>query len=60
MSEYIHLTGAEDVRRAGGEMHAAADSMRSAASHFESSVDRLKQILDDFLFRFEEIKNKPQ
>ncbi len=57
MSEkYVHLIGTEEVRRAGGQMQDAAESMRAAAAHISESIDRLDRILNEFATRMESIK----
>jgi len=40
MTEYIHLTGAEDVRSAGSSMVSAAETIQRAASYIEDSLSR--------------------
>ena len=59
MSDFIHLIGAEDVRSAGHRMAEAAQKMSEAASTMDYAVEKLRGILDEFLWRFEEIVNKP-
>lgn len=49
----IHLHGAEDVRVAGSRMVDAADTMRSAASNIDGSMENFKRFMDDWLQRFE-------
>jgi hypothetical protein len=45
--DYIHLTGAEDVLRAGRVMAEAAESMRRAAMEITQAVDRVVATLDE-------------
>lgn len=52
MSQYMYLSGAEEVARAGHDMRSAAEEMSSAASTMMEAVrmqslllDRLEQIL---------------
>lgn len=55
MSEYIHLIGAEEVRRAGSSMRSAASDMIRAASTIDESLHRHQRFLDDWLMRLEAI-----
>lgn len=55
MTQYLHLIGAEDVRKAGSMISGAADSMRSTASQIEDSLLRHRQFLDEWLFRLQEV-----
>lgn len=47
----IDLIGAEDVRRAGQTISAAADQMQRAASGMDTSAERLIRSLDDHAMR---------
>jgi hypothetical protein len=60
MSEYVTLLGAEDVARAGHNISAAADTMRSAAGTMEEAVRQGKIHSDDFLDRFEGLVDRMQ
>ena len=53
MAEYVHLTGAEDVRAAGLDMSNAADQMRAAANHIDDALEHHRRFLDDWLIRLE-------
>ena len=53
MTDYITLLGAEQLSRAGHEISYASDRISSAASTMDNSVFQLRQVLDDFLVRFE-------
>jgi len=53
MSEYIHLVGAEDVRKAGSQMRSAADDMLRAANIISESNQRLTTELTELTTRFE-------
>lgn len=55
MSEYVHLLGAEDVRRAGHEMRQAAEEIKRAASAIEESVRLQQRLMDDWLERFQAV-----
>ncbi len=43
MSEFIYLSGAEDVQRAGREMTQAAETMRRAAGEMQDVLNRFIQ-----------------
>jgi len=58
MSEFITLLGAEDVSRAGSSMRAAANTMQGVAAQIEDSLDRHRNFLDAWIFRFEEAIKK--
>lgn len=58
--QYVHLIGAEDIRRAGSNINSAADNMQRAASNFDQSIFSLRQYMDDWLNRFEYILNEHQ
>lgn len=49
----IHLIGAEDVQRAGRNIGDAAQTMRLCAAEIESSLERQRMFMDDWLRRFE-------
>ena len=59
----IFLVGSEDVQRAGSQISAAADNMKRAADSFDCSIERLKNMLEEYVSRFEQavekINNKP-
>ena len=56
--EFIHLTGTETVERAASAMQSAASAIQSAVGGLEWEVQKLSQMLDEKLFRLEEILNK--
>lgn len=47
------LIGAEDVRRAAGEMTAAAREMNGAAARMEYALQAHERFLDDWLLRYQ-------
>lgn len=47
MSEYIHLIGAGDVKRASSEMDHAAETIRRAVAEFGDHISRLQRILEE-------------
>jgi hypothetical protein len=49
----VVLIGAEDVRSAANTMRGAADTMSSAASSIDSSLERHRIVMEDWLLRFE-------
>jgi hypothetical protein len=53
MAEYVHLIGAEDVRRAGSEMSSAASDMQRAASSISHCLEMHHRSLDDWLMRLQ-------
>lgn len=53
MSEYIHLVGAEDVRKAGSQMRSAADDMLRAANIISESNDQFIRRFEDLVTRME-------
>ncbi len=58
MSQYVTLMGAEDVRRAGAEMSAAAEQMQRAANQMESNTERLVISLNDHAMRLGDLLNQ--
>jgi hypothetical protein len=50
----VYLSGSEDVYRAASMMQSAAQDMIRASSDIEGSVQRLEQILDNFIIRLEQ------
>jgi len=58
MNDFIHLTGTEDVARAGRNISQAADKMASAASSIEYSLDRVQTIMNDFIQNLETLIEK--
>lgn len=53
MLEYVHLSGSEDVLRAGNNIAAAAQAMTRAASTIEAALLNHERFLDDWLARLE-------
>lgn len=53
MTEHINLLGAEDVKRAGYEMSAAAESVRQSSGFFGEYVAQMSQVLDEHATRIE-------
>lgn len=51
--ENVYLVGAEDVRQAGRNMQAAAESMGRSAASMDESAHRLAAFLDEWLGRLE-------
>ena len=45
MSDYVYLSGAEDVQRAGNKMREAGEKMERAASEIVWAVERLEQLV---------------
>lgn len=58
MSQTIHLTGTEDVRRAALTMQAAAESFNQAAANLDSQNHQMQIFLTDWLQQFREIVDK--
>lgn len=58
MSEYVTLVGSEAVQSAGYAMRSAAEDMNKAASQMDSSIQDLKQFMDDWLIRFKDVMAK--
>lgn len=50
---YVTLLGAEQVQSAANTMSSAADRMQSAASSIDDAVCRHRDILDEWINRFE-------
>jgi len=60
----IHLTGSEDVSRAGHDMSSAADTMRNAADKIEDCTRRLELLFgqgygSNLDLLIEALNNKP-
>ena len=53
MGENVWLLGADDVKRAGVEIGAAARTMREAIGAMEAALLNHQQFLDDWLARFQ-------
>ena len=53
MTDFIHLTGAEDVYRAGTIIMGAAETMKQAAALIDDTLGRHQRFMDDWLQRFE-------
>ena len=49
----MYLVGTEEVQRAAQSMRVAADTMRAAADNLDSSLERHRQYLDEWLVRLE-------
>lgn len=49
----IHLSGAEDVRRAANTMSHAAEGMKSAANTIAEAIDRQRDFMDQWMMRLE-------
>jgi methyl-accepting chemotaxis protein len=58
MSEYHTLLGASEVATAGRQMLNAASEMNSAASTISSALDRHRQFMEEFIYRFEQAVEK--
>lgn len=52
MPDYVTLLGAEQVQSAGNRMSSAADTMRSAASSIDSSLEMHQRFLTNWLQEF--------
>lgn len=57
MTEYIHLIGADDVRKAASSIQSAASDMMWAASSIEESLFRHRLFLEEWLGRLEQAFN---
>lgn len=53
MSDYMTLLGSEQVQSAGRAIASAADTISSAMSSFDSSVDRLIRAMEEHASRIE-------
>ena len=53
MSDYIYLSGSEDVKNAAHVIRRASEDMMRAANQFDCTVDRLIRALEDFTSRIE-------
>lgn len=45
----VYLVGSEDVRRAGGDMIAAAEQMSRAATQIEDALHRHQNFMENWL-----------
>lgn len=52
--EIIHLSGSDDVSRAGHAMQSAATEMKRAASEMSFAFEQHQRFLDDWLSRFQQ------
>lgn len=59
MAEYVHLSGAEDVRRAASQMSSAAADIQRAAESIAYSLEMHQRFLDDWLVRFQSVIEAP-
>jgi len=57
-SEYIYLSGSEDVRHAATTISSAATEMSRAAASFEETLYRQRIWLDEWLDRLELVMTK--
>lgn len=53
MANYITLLGAEDIRRAGNAMQAAAEEMMRGTGYQQEALQQHQRFMDDWLSRFE-------
>ena len=60
MTEFVHLIGSEDIKKAGSSMCNSALEMNKAAASLEDSLHRHRLFLDNWLFRLEEILRSNQ
>lgn len=54
MTEYMHLIGAEDVRRAAGTMQSAAEDMKLAMDTSDS-IYQLRPLKSEFVSELQQI-----
>ena len=54
MSEFVHLVGAEDVKRAAGSMVSAATEISQAVANLEGILQRHRDQMNEWLERFEQ------
>ena len=57
MTEYHHLTGADDVRQGGNAVREGAHEMQLAVSNMDAVIERMLHDLDDFANRMESLRN---
>lgn len=55
MTEFIHLIGAEDVRKAASTISQAAQTMQSVASQMDATATNLKQYLEEWYYRLDDL-----
>lgn len=55
--EFIHLTGSEEVSRAGNVIRGAAGDMQTAANTIQTALDDHSRFMDDWLYRLQEMLN---
>lgn len=53
--DFIHLTGADEVQRAGSVIQRAAIDMQTAANSIQESLTSHSQFMDDWLYRLREL-----
>ena len=53
MTEYVYLTGSEDVKSAGNAMTSAAQTFTQAASSISESLMRHERMMEEFVIRME-------
>ena len=54
----IFLIGSEAVERAGSTIRSAADDMIRVSHNIDNAVQRLENILNEFIIRFENTTNE--
>ena len=54
----ITLIGAENISRAGWQMHDAAERMANVSANMQSVFEAHQRFLDDWLLRFEAVLDK--
>ena len=56
----VYLHGSEQVQTAANTMRHAAEEMNQAARNLDGTLERHKQWMDDWLYRFEQaLERKP-
>lgn len=55
MNEYTTLLGADDVLKASHNMRSAANDMQRAADNLDSTLERHRRAMEDWLQKFEAI-----
>lgn len=58
MSQYMYLSGSEDVAKGGYAMQSAAQEMMRAATVLEESANRLIQKMEEVTCRLEALAGK--
>jgi len=58
MTEYIHLIGAEDVRKAGNDINSAAQQKSQSVNYLIEAMDKLSADLSSLMYRFEETQRR--